>query len=278
MLLVYRLFATLMVISISRFMLYLFNMQFFHQLHTGQALALYLYGMRFDLPIVFGINILTILFYCFPSRLIYKEGLQTFVDILYIVGNAVAVLLNFLDIVCFHFFGKHLTTDFIKVLLHSDEVSFGVIRQVFFDYWYLLVIFVLFVLIIIVVAQRTKIQKPEKGEKPHWQLRQAISLVVMLALTVIAGRGGIQAKPITIETAMQYTDPQNAPIMLNTPFCLITTHDTELKERAGVIHRMELRTLRLMLSKIFCEMKMLPKRNISASEPNLQNMKAPRHG
>ena len=55
----------------------------------------------------------------------------------------------------------------------------------------------------------------------------------MLGLTFIAGRGGFQAKSITMETAMQYTDPQNAPILLNTPFCLITAHDTELKERTG---------------------------------------------
>ena len=233
MLLVYRLIATLLVISISRWMLYLFNLQFFHQLDTGQALKLYLYGMRFDLPIVFGINLLTIVYYCFPSRIIYKKELQTFVDIIYIVANAVAVLLNFLDIVCFHFFGKHLTIHFLKLLIHSDEVSFGVIRQVFFDYWYLLVIFVLFVLIIIVVAQRTKLQKPEKEEKPHWQRRQAISLGVMLLLTVVAARGGLQAKPVSVETAMQYTDPQNAPILLNTPFCLLTTRNAELKERTG---------------------------------------------
>ena len=233
MLLAYRLIATLLVLSISRWMLYLFNLQFFHQLDTGQALALYLQGMRFDLPIVFGINILTIIFYCLPSRIIYKDELQTFVDIIYIVANAIAVLLNFLDIVCFRFFGKHLTVHFLKLLFNSDEVSFGVVRQVLFDYWYLLVIFVLFVLIIIVVAQHTKLKKPEKEEKPHWQLRQSISLVVMLLLTVLAGRGGLQAKPISVETAMQYTDPQNAPILLNTPFCLLTTHETPLKERTG---------------------------------------------
>ena len=191
MLLAYRLIATLLVLSISRWMLYLFNLQFFHQLDTGQALALYLQGMRFDLPIVFGINILTIIFYCLPSRIIYKDELQTFVDIIYIVANAIAVLLNFLDIVCFHFFGKHLTTHFLKLLFNSDEVSFGVVRQVFFDHWYLLVIFILFVF------------------------------------------GGLQAKPISVETAMQYTDPQNAPILLNTPFCLLTTHETPLKERTG---------------------------------------------
>ena len=232
MLLVYRLLATLLALSISRWMLYLFNLQFFHQLTLGQALKLYFYGMRFDLPIVFGINILTIIYYCFPSKkVVYNEWLQIVVDITYIVCNAIAIFLNFLDIICFHFFGKHLTTDFLKLLIHSDEVSFGVVRQVLFDYWYLLVIFILFVLIISVVAQRTRLHAPEKEENPRWHLQQAISLVVMLTLTVIAGRGGIQAQPITVETAMHYTDPQNAPILLNTPFCLVTTHETALKER-----------------------------------------------
>ena len=233
MLLIYRLLATLLALSISRWMLYLFNIQFFHQLNLRQALALYFYGMRFDLPIVFGINLLNILYYCFPSRIINNKGLQRFVDIVYIAANAVAIFLNFLDIVCFHFFGKHLTIDFIKLLSHSDEVSFGVVRQVFFDYWYLLVIFILFVLVISVVARITQLQAPEKEEKPQWQLRQAITLGVMLLLTIIAGRGGIQAKPINSKTAMHYTDPQNAPILLNTPFCLLTTHETDLKEWDG---------------------------------------------
>ena len=233
MLLLYRLLTTLMALSISRWMLYMFNINFFHQLEIGQATALYFYGMRFDLPIVFVINIPSLIFYCFPTRVIYNKRLQGVIDFLYVIGNAFIILLNFMDIVCFHFFGKHLTVDFIKLLSHSDEVSFGVVRQVFFDYWYLLVIYILFVLIIIVVAQHTKIRKPEKEEKPHWQLRQSISLVVMLLLAILANHGGIQPQSLSVETAMQYTDPQNAPILLNTPFCLITTHETELKAREG---------------------------------------------
>lgn len=233
MLLTYRLLATLLALSISRWMLYLFNIQFFHQLSLKEVISLYFCGMRFDLPIVFGINILTILFYCFPTKIIYNKRLQDIVDIVYVSLNAFAIFLNFFDIVSFHFFGKHLTIDFVKVLGHSDEISFGTIRQVLFDYWYLLVIFILFVLTIRVVAQQTRIQPPSKEEKPRWQMRQAISLVVMSVLTLIACRGGLQAKPITSETAMQYTDPQNAPILLNTPFCLLTTHDTALKEWTG---------------------------------------------
>ena len=222
MLVVYRVIATLMALSISRWLLYLFNQQFFHQLNLGEALSLYFQGMRFDLPVVVVINLPCILYYCFPSRRIYNEGGQRLVDILYVTLNAIAILLNFIDIIGFHFFAKHISIDFVRVLGRSDEVSFGVVRQVFFDYWYLLVIFILFVFIISVVARSTHLKRPEKEEPSRWPLRQAISLAVMLLLSFIAYRGGFQAEPITIQTAMHYTDPQNAPILLNTPFSLVT--------------------------------------------------------
>ena len=92
MLLIYRMLATLLALSISRWMLYLFNIQFFHQLSFRQAAVLYFYGKRFDLPIVLAVNLLNIIFYCFPSRIIYNQGLQKFVDFVYVVANAVAVL------------------------------------------------------------------------------------------------------------------------------------------------------------------------------------------
>ena len=222
MLVVYRVIATLMALSISRWLLYLFNQQFFHELNLGEAMALYFQGMRFDLPVVVIINLPCILYYCFPSQRIYNQVGQKLVDILYVTLNAIAILLNFIDIIGFHFFARHISIDFIRVLGRSDEVSFGVVRQVFFDYWYLLVIFILFVFIISVVAKSTRLKRPEKAEPSRWPLRQAISLVVMLLLSFIAYRGGLQAEPITIQTAMRYTDPQDVPILLNTPFSLVT--------------------------------------------------------
>ena len=232
MLAIYRMLATLMALSISRWMLYLFNLQFFHQLSVGEAFALYFYGMRFDLPVVVLINLSVILYYCFPSRRIFNSVGQKIVDVLYIVLNAIAILLNFIDIVCFHFFAKHITIDFLKVLGNSDEVSLGIIRQVFFDYWYLLVIFILFLSIIIVVAQNTRLKPMGKEEPSRWPLRQAISLVAMLLFVFIAQRGGLQAETINIHTAMRYTDPQNAPILLNTPFCLVTEKTSTVTMKA----------------------------------------------
>lgn len=229
-LLVYRLLAILLALSISRWLVYLFNLQFFHQLSLGESFGLYFKGMRFDLSVLMALNLPLILYYCFPSRSIINKVPQRIIDLIYLVTNSVAIFLNFMDIVCFHFFGKHITIDFLHQLGHSEELSWGIIGQVVFDYWYLIVIFVLFVLVINVVMRNTRLRHPIKEAESLWMPRQAVSLMVMLLLTFIAWRGGLQAKPIGMETARQYTDSQNAPILLNTPFCLLNSQDAQLKE------------------------------------------------
>lgn len=230
-LLVYRLLAILLAISLSRWLVYLFNLQFFHQLTTRQSLGLFLKGMRFDLSVIMVINLPLILYYCFPSRKIINAIPQRVFDLIYLITNGAAIFLNFMDVVCFRFFGKHLTIDLLRQLGHSEELSWGIIGQVVFDFWFLIVLFVLFLLTINVVARFTRLRQPIKEAEPYWMKRQVVSLIVMLLLTFIAWRGGIQPEPISMTTARNYTDPQNAPILLNTPFCLANSRDTQLQQR-----------------------------------------------
>ena len=227
----YRLLAILITLSISRWLVYLFNLQFFHQLALGESFGLYVKGMRFDLSVIMALNLPLILYYCFPLRRIINKVSQRIIDWIFIVTNSVAIFLNFMDIVCFHFFGKHMTRSFFGQIGRSEELSWGIIGQVVFDYWYLIVIFVLFVLTINVVTRFTRLREPIKEAEPIWMPRQMVSLGVMMALAFVAWRGGLQAEPINMATARRYTDPQNAPILLNTPFCLAHGSETQLTER-----------------------------------------------
>ena len=176
--------------------------------------------MRFDLSVVVTLNLLVIIYYCFPSRRIFSRNGQRLIDLIYITLNSIAIFLNFIDIVYFNFLGKHFTLGYLRTLGGSGEFTWGIVYQVLFDYWYLLVIFILFVLIISVVAKHTQLQ--EEQDATRWQFWQAIRLAVALCLAFIAWRGGVQSHRITMQTALQYTDPQNAPILLNTPFCLLS--------------------------------------------------------
>lgn len=230
MLLVYRILAIILTLSISRWLLYLFNIQFFHHLDLREAMRLYVSGMRFDMVITVAINLPLILYYCLPARFISNKIPQWIIDLLFIIVNGIAIALNFADIVYFHYIGEHLTLHSPEFLRNSDEVTGGLMRQIFFDYWYIPVLFTLFILLIIVVAQHTRIKTPKEEDLARWKRNQLISLPIALIFSIIAMRGGFQKEPISKETAIEIADSQNAPILLNTPFSLAFTYDLTLEE------------------------------------------------
>lgn len=224
-LLVYRLLASLLALSISRWLLYMFNVQFFHQTSLGEALFLFFYGMRFDLAVTVVLNLPLILYYCYPSKIIFNRIPQKISDFIYVTTNAIAILLNFIDIITFRFFGRHLSIAFLKLLRTSDEISWGTVGQVLFDHWYLLVVYILFVLIINVVATHTRLREDVNHIEKRWRLRQIVSLFLMLVLSLLAWYKELQSRQIDMEIAMRYTNPQNVPILLNTPFCILSSHE-----------------------------------------------------
>lgn len=219
--LVFRLLIVLVLFSVSRWLIYLFNTEFFHHLTLGQALRLYLVGMRFDLVVIAYANIPVILFYCLPFKLIYNKVMQGIVGIYYVVINSIIVLLNMVDVIYFRFIGKRMTSDILHFLGNSDESLGAILGQVVVDYWFILVLMALLVMVLMVVSKRTRLEAEQAEGKPRWAFVQWISLMVFAALTPMAARGGLQQKPINTTTALRYADSQNVPIVLNTPFNLV---------------------------------------------------------
>jgi hypothetical protein len=55
---------------------------------------------------------------------------------------------------------------------------------------------------------------------------QLVVLIVVAGLSAIGIRGGLQYIPIGLRNAVQVTDSRFVPIVLNTPFSIITTLTT----------------------------------------------------
>ena len=73
-----------------------------------------------------------------------------------------------------------------------------------------------------VVTKQTRIRELGKYDNERaWMIRQIVSLIIIVPLTWVAIRGGFQQKYIAQDTALEFSDAQNAPILLNTPFSLL---------------------------------------------------------
>ena len=229
--LILRLLMVLLLFSASRWLIYLFNAEFFHHLTLGQAFRLYFTGMRFDLVVIAYTNLLVILYYCLPLKFIYNKTLQKIIDLYYIIANSVIVVFNMIDVIYFRFIGKRMTSEFFQFFGNSDENIAPIVGQVIVDYWYMLVLTILFVLVLVVMAKRTQLKQDGTGLPSRWYFMQWISLMVFAALTPLACRGGLQAKPVNMMTALKYADSQNVPIVLNTPFTIVKSSTSQgLKE------------------------------------------------
>ena len=219
--LAFRLLMVLVLFSISRWLIYLFNAEFFHHLTLGEASKLYVHGMRFDLVVIAYANLPMILYFCLPLKIIYNKLLQQIVNVFYVFVNSVIVLLNMVDVIYFRFLGKRMTSELFQFFGNSDENIGAILGQVVVDYWYMLVLVILFVMVLVVVAKRTMLHSEKAVPGSRWYLVQGISLLVFAILTPLAARGGWQHKPVNLTTALRYTDSQNVPIVLNTPFTIV---------------------------------------------------------
>ena len=229
--LVFKLFIVLLLFSVSRWLIYLFNEEFFHHLTLLQALNLYFSGMRFDLVVIAYANLPVIIFHCLPSKVIYNKVLQTIFNLYFIIANAIIVVFNMIDVIYFRFIGKRMTSEFFQFFGNSDENIWPIVGQVFVDYWFMLVLTALFVMVLIVISKRSQLKPDQAASNSRWHLTQWLSLLFFVIVTPIACRGGLQNKPVNMSTALKYADSQSVPIVLNTPFTIVKSSTSQaLKE------------------------------------------------
>ena len=173
-----------------------------------------------------------ILYYCLPFKFIYNKILQKIIGIFYVFVNSVIIVLNMVDVIYFRFIGKRMTSELFQFLGNSDENIGAILGQVVVDYWYMLVLIILFVMVLVVVSKRTYLNAEKALPESQWRFVQWISLMIFAVLTPVAARGGLQNKPVNMTTALRYTDSQNVPIVLNTPFTIVKSSTSQgLKER-----------------------------------------------
>lgn len=228
--LIFKLMVVLFLFSISRWLIYLFNTEFFHHLNLGQALRLYFSGMRFDLVVIAYANLPVILYHCYPGKAIYNKIIQGVFRLYFIIVNAIIVIFNMIDVIYFRFIGKRMTSEFFQFFGNSDENIWPIVGQVFVDYWFMLILTALFVMMLVVVGNRARLSQEQSTSK-NWYLNQWLSLIIFAVLTPIACRGGLQTKPVNMTTALKYADSQNVPIVLNTPFTIVKSSTSpDLKE------------------------------------------------
>lgn len=218
-LLLKKLGIAFIIFSLCRILFYLFNSSYFINVSFGT----FFYGIRFDLVAISFLYSPLIILHLIPFSFRNFKWYHHLLSVSFYTANTLAIILNLIDVAYFDFTLKRTTADFFGMIGTGDDFL-KLLPHYIIDFWYDYILLAGLLFLSWFLHKRyCKLNTQFYPFVKKDYLIHSIILIVFSGLTVIGMRGGIQYKPIDIVNAGQYTQAQNIPIILNTPFTIIKT-------------------------------------------------------
>ncbi len=243
LLLLVKLLTVLVLMSLSRWLFYVFNLSEFGHLGFFKLMHLMILGLRFDLSAIFMLNLPVIILLSLPIPIRYDNWYQRLTNILFIVANTLALAVNQIDIIYFRYISKRTTYEIFQFFGNADENILPLVGQFLIDFGYMFLILIVLVWILVKINTYFVPGSPWPVRKFYWFMMQTIVFVVWMGLSLVFIRGGFQGRPISLVTAGMRTSPQYIPLVLNSPFSMIKTFGQKTLKEQEFFAREELEAL-----------------------------------
>ncbi|MDD3107606.1 MAG: LTA synthase family protein [Alistipes sp.] len=194
-------------------------------LHGDEIGALLYGGWVFDTVSILYINALFILLSLLPFRFREGRGYQRMLFGLFIITNALALMVNLSDSVYYHYAKKRFTADEFSYLQQNDNTG-TVLGEALRENWDLLLFALCLIGLIVWGYRKIRVRPSRIRSNVRYTLLHLPALLLAIALTLGGIRGGFsrQTRPITLSNATLYTtSPQKANLILSNPFCILRT-------------------------------------------------------
>lgn len=191
-------------------------------------------GLVFDTVAILYVNLLTIVVGTLPLKIRYHKWYQSFLSVVFVASNSIAVAANLADIFYFPFTLTRTTASVFRQFANEQNLA-GLFLKFLADYWYGTIGFIALVFFLVWLARITR---------PAGEFRSGIGYyiraLILLLLTYTAFIGGVRGgykhstRPITLSNAGQYVkEPNEVNIVLNTPFCILKTFEIKTFTRVS---------------------------------------------
>ena len=204
----------------------LVNLKHFPGLHFGAFLNICLHGLRYDISAIAALNLPYALMLLLPLPVWRWRGWLAASQIVFIFVNGVSFLFELTDWVYFPYNFHRSTGEVLRIMGRKSDFA-SLLPEFIVLYWYLIVAWIVLLVILIrgnrMIRLRTPVIAPVRPYSWTFFSLQVVRLAVYAGLSVIAIRGGLQYIPIGLRTAMEVTDSRFVPLVINTPFSVMTT-------------------------------------------------------
>ena len=220
-LLLSRLGLLCLTYSFSRALFLAFNYQTYEQISLREILLSFGVGLRFDVAAICRINSPFIVLSMLPFAFVGKAGYQRFLKVVFLLTNVPFLILNVVDYEYLKFIGQRSTLN----LLDMGADIPNQIGQLSYHYWYLAAISILFILALYIFFRdgRPSRSASSEGVKTADWFRDVVTLIVVVTLAVIGGRGGWQHRRLTTALAEVSDRESLSHLALNSTYTLINS-------------------------------------------------------
>lgn len=223
-----RLGAVGIVYSLLRVLFWLYNRELF----SAPPLEVFLGGMRFDASAIAWLNLPWVLLMLIAPTPEHRMGrIQLAV---FLVVNAIGLFFNCVDLGYYAFSLKRSTADFLQILTTGND-ALSLLPTFVRDFWHIALIYGASLAFLGWAYIRVG-ERPQQQFALPWQIAWRI---VALGLLVFASRGGFQLIPLQPLDGARYGGASYLPVVLNTPFTILTTLGKATLEERGYMTQEE---------------------------------------
>lgn len=235
-----RLSWLLLWYSFSRIVFLVVNWNAFQGVALSTIAQTLLHGIRFDLSLLVMINGLWLLSSFWPQHWVWAPRTQQGLRILTTVFNTIALGFNYGDAFYYSFIGKRSTwTQLTDIRQDATEQALHLLTT----FWPVSVL---------ILINAWLLYRYWPMPQSPWKPRQRLPLLgiqlLLIGLSILALRGGLQTKPISPQTAYTQKPEALGALALNTPFVLVKTYEIR-HENVSRQHLVQERDVREMLQK-----------------------------
>lgn len=236
----FRLLVLLFVYTLLRIIFCIANTSHFPDIQ----LIYFLGGMRFDIAAIAILNAPFILALALPLNITNKKGYSIICNFYFVIVNSIGILLQCVDIAYFPYVFKRLSAD-IFTYISSANFDISALLPLFIkQFWYLLILFIACIFLLIwtnICCRKFLIHSKQNNIENKTQniTKQILIFLTIILLSITAIRGGWQLRPIQIVNACSYATPQYLPLVLNTPFSIISTLGNKTTEKYMYFNNLE---------------------------------------
>jgi phosphoglycerol transferase MdoB-like AlkP superfamily enzyme len=222
-----KLAVAFVLLFFSRILLYIFNTPMFPDISIGHFLSIAFAGLMFDISSLLMVNGIFILMSILPFSFTRNEIYRIATNIIFVFSNTLALMPNYVDVIYYRFTHKRTTGDIFNYLGVNNDLGTQ-FPQFVKDFWYIFLFWFASIAMLIWICRRMKPVSENITDTDKSNIIVALlSFILLSALALIGIRGGLQLKPISIITAGKYTNANNIPLILNSPFTIIKTINQE---------------------------------------------------